>query len=257
MCEVFGVTANRKVQLNNILRDFFSHSNEHPNGWGIATFEGNNVSIEKEAIRADKSTYLKGKLSDDVYAANLFGHIRRATVGHESYLNTHPFCTMDSSGKMWTLMHNGTIFDAPVLDSYQYIQAGATDSERVLLYIVDRVNERLNDPFDEFNDVDKFELIDSIIYELADKNKFNLLFFDGENMYVHKNVENTMYLKEENGVSFFSTKPLDDADWFEVEKNRLLVYRDGRLIYKGARHDYTYIEDPNRVKLLFLDYSNL
>lgn len=257
MCELFGVTANRKVHLNSILEEFFSHSNEQPSGWGIATFEGKNVTIEKEPLRADRSAYLKSKLKNDLYASNLFGHIRRATIGHESYINTHPFTAMDSTGRIWTLIHNGTIFEAPVLNSYQYTQTGTTDSERILLYIVDEINKKTNEISRPLEDAEKYEIIDEIFVKLSPENKLNVLLYDGENMYIHKNAKETLYVKEESDCAIFSTQPLDKNHWREVEHNRLLVYRNGSLVYSGTPHNHSYVEDPQKMKLLFLAFSNL
>ena len=36
MCELFGITANRRVKINDFLKRFFEHSKEHRNGWGLA-----------------------------------------------------------------------------------------------------------------------------------------------------------------------------------------------------------------------------
>ena len=38
MCEIYGFSGNRSRELNNDLREFYSHSAEHPNGWGLALF---------------------------------------------------------------------------------------------------------------------------------------------------------------------------------------------------------------------------
>ena len=35
MCELFAVTAKRKITVNDTLKTFYSHSEEHKNGWGI------------------------------------------------------------------------------------------------------------------------------------------------------------------------------------------------------------------------------
>ena len=43
MCELFGVTSSSKMELNELLLEFFSHGREHPNGWGMAFFYGNAV----------------------------------------------------------------------------------------------------------------------------------------------------------------------------------------------------------------------
>lgn len=48
MCELFGITSAESHEINNDLKEFFSHSNAHPHGWGLACLEANNVQIEKE-----------------------------------------------------------------------------------------------------------------------------------------------------------------------------------------------------------------
>ena len=59
MCELFGVTANRRVKINDLLKRFFEHSTEHRNGWGLAFLDDNSVSIEKEPVKASDSLYLE------------------------------------------------------------------------------------------------------------------------------------------------------------------------------------------------------
>ena len=63
MCEMFGVTANRRVKINDLLKRFFSHSDEHRNGWGMAFLDDDSVSIEKEPVKANESLYLKNRLT--------------------------------------------------------------------------------------------------------------------------------------------------------------------------------------------------
>ena len=62
MCELFGVTSPCRIVLNELLLEFFSHGAEHPNGWGMAFFYGNGVSLEKEPEASHKSVYLKQRL---------------------------------------------------------------------------------------------------------------------------------------------------------------------------------------------------
>lgn len=40
MCEIFGVSSKTRVDINEYLKVFFSHSNKHPHGWGLACMEG-------------------------------------------------------------------------------------------------------------------------------------------------------------------------------------------------------------------------
>ena len=137
MCEMLAISANRKLKINSFLREFYLRSDAHPNGWGLALFDGHNMSVEREPVKAKNSLYLKNRLSANIIAYGAMAHIRKATIGHVEYENTHPFVEKDESGRTWVLMHNGTIFESSVLDAYQYKQAGSTDSERILLYLVD------------------------------------------------------------------------------------------------------------------------
>ena len=143
MCELFGVTSDKKILVNEYLKKFFGHSNEHPSGWGLSVLDETNPSIIKEAIKAENSNLLKGVLEKPLKSSKLVAHIRRATIGHVEYKNSHPFSRVDASGREWIFVHNGTIFDAPVLNKYQKEQEGETDSERILLYIIDRINEEI------------------------------------------------------------------------------------------------------------------
>ena len=141
MCELFAAQALRKVRLNELLQEFFSHGKDHPHGWGMAFLTPHGAATEKEPAAAHKSSYLRHRLTSSVCTNALIAHIRLATKGSLEYRNTHPFTRPDATGRAWTLAHNGTIFDCDVLNRYALLQEGSTDSERILMYIVDKINE--------------------------------------------------------------------------------------------------------------------
>ena len=257
MCELLAVSSGRKIKVNTLLKTFFDRSDEHPNGWGLAILDGNNVSLEREPVKAKNSLYLKNRLSANIVTSNLLAHIRKATVGDVDYENTHPFVTKDESGRTWVLMHNGTIFDSPVISAYQYRQIGSTDSERVLLYLVDQVNKKILDDMNFFDVNERFKTVESVIARLSPENKLNLVIHDGEYLYVHKNDVGTLFMKEVPGGVIFATYPLDNEDWTEAPDNQLLVYKDGECVYKGHKHSYTYEENEEQTKLLYLGFSGL
>ena len=140
MCELFGLSALNKYEANEYLHSFYAHSTHHPHGWGLACIGRNGALIEKESIPAYKSNYLKERLSQPIEARIMLAHIRYATIGNVEYKNCHPFTGKDNTGRRWTLIHNGTIFDYAPLNSYIQKQIGDTDSERVFLYLIDRLN---------------------------------------------------------------------------------------------------------------------
>ena len=254
MCELFGVSAESKIRINGYLDTFFKHSVEHHNGWGLALLDDGMISVEKEPVRAVDSLYLKSRLTGSIETASCMAHIRKATIGDVSFTNTHPFALNDASGRKWILVHNGTIFESPFLSPYLHKQSGTTDSERILYYIVDMVNGLQGK---DITDREKFDLINGIVLKITPGNKVNFLLFDGENMYVHKNEQGTLFrtlIKE--GV-VFATRPLDDTEWEELPQDTLLVYRSGRLIYEGDPHQNTYVHDDGKMRLIYMDHAML
>ena len=257
MCELFGLSSRRDIYLNEYLKTFYSHSDIHCNGWGMVLLDKEPFRINKEPVKALDSEYLRCIMNKDIISSSCMAHIRQATIGEISDDNTHPFVMYDKTGRRWVFMHNGSIFESDVLKHYQYIQKGSTDSERIFLYIIDEIN-RLYASKGESTDRDRYELIDRIIREVVvPDNKVNLMLSDGEYMYVHKNEEKTLYKKEVDGGVLISTQALDDEAWEEFPRNQLIVYNQGDVVYKGAKHNNTYVHDEERMKLLFLAYSGL
>ena len=240
MCEIFAVSSEKEIKLNALLTEFFSHGNKHPNGWGLAVFYGNAVSLEKEPVESNKSSYLKDRLSHQIFACNAIAHIRQATVGKMEYANSHPFILRDGLNRAWTLAHNGTVFNGEKTDPYAAAQEGSTDSERILYYLVDLVNReqtRLKRPMSA---EERFALVNETIVGLAPGNKLNLAIYDGELLYVHTNLADTLYMKETDGAAVFATVPLDEGHWRPLPFMTPLAYRFGKRAFTGTRHGFEY-----------------
>lgn len=257
MCELFGVSSKRKIPLNDLLREFFSHGVEHPHGWGMAFFYNNAVSLEKQPEHSCKSVYLKQRLRAKIEADNMIAHIRLATRGNLDYENTHPFVLRDNSDRTWTLAHNGTIFECDALNPFAHEQQGETDSERILCYIISRVNKLQEKKERVLTSKERFSLLDEIICELSPENKLNLIIYDGEQFYVHTNYRESLYRCQKGSAMVISTKPLDRDFWEELPMNTLSAYRDGKLLYTGTNHGNEFVDSAEKMRLLFLDFANL
>jgi len=240
MCELLGVSSSERMRVDPYLKQLVPHSTMHPNGWGIAIFYGNAVSLEKEPKPAFNSDYLLSRLKYPIEAENMIAHIRLATRGSMSYENCHPFVERDSSGRAWTLAHNGTIFSPLLLDAYKGVQRGSTDSERILCRLLHRMSGLKNPSQRE-----RFEMVDALVLECAPQNKLNLLIYDGELMYVHTNMKNSLYVKQTETAAVFATVPLDGGKWENVPMMQLQAYSAGKLVYTGTRHRFEYVmPDP-------------
>ena len=257
MCELFGLTGPDEIVVNEYLETFAGHSVNHPNGWGLAIFCGKEVNIEKEPVAAYKSSYLKERLRTPLRASNMMAHIRFATRGHMSYENCHPFVRHDQSGRTWTFMHNGTIFSCPLLSKYLYSQSGQTDSERILLYIIDRINAETEKRGQALKDSERFDVVDRVVLDITAHNKVNFMLYDGSMLYVHDNLKGSLFVHHLERSLIFATTPLNKEKWEPVEPCRLQAYKNGRHVLSGTAHQNEYIENPEDMRLIFLDYAQL
>ena len=280
MCELFGLSSKEKVRPSLMLKEFFSHAADNPHGWGAAVFSKGEAEIVKEPLSALASR----KAEDFAEAAPdtelIIAHIRLATKGQVTMDNTHPFVMKDRSGTEWVLAHNGTIFGSDALSGYVHTQIGETDSERILMYIIDSLNEKLRgsrkgsdaqaisrlsseDPQGNaaaLTTDEKISVIEKVIKDITDDNKVNILLSEGQFLYAHTNYRGSLKALSANGIAAVSSKPLEAVSpegWEELPVNTLMVYRKGQLIYRGVPHENEYFEDEERTRALFLDYANM
>ena len=120
MCEIFGFSSSEEEEINDYLKEFYSHCDEHPHGWGLAILDSDKFSVIKEPVKARSSVMLGNILLNPIVSKNALAHIRLGTIGVKDFYNCHPFVKKDNAGRRWTLIHNGTVFDCPDLkmDSY-------------------------------------------------------------------------------------------------------------------------------------------
>ena len=240
MCELFGFTAREPMDLRGYLQEFYSHSVRHPHGWGIMREVHGQRLIEREGIRAVDSARLPGILDTLEPQRTLLAHIRFATVGSIRIENCHPFTARDLSGREWTLIHNGTIYSGRKLIKSVYRQTGDTDSERLFLYLLHCINERqgIGKPLDAG---ERFALLDDFVQEMSPRNKLNLLVWDGELLYVHKNLQDTLKYKPVGTGVLFATTPLDEEGWLDVPTAQLTAYSAGEQVFTGTQHSGIFV----------------
>ena len=242
MCEIFCFNSNTPKQVNECLECFYNHSEDHPHGWGLANMQSNEFVIDKEPMKASCSEHLKNILSNPVIGKNVFAHIRLATMGEIISPNCHPFTEADDNNRSWMLIHNGTIFDYPKLNDYIGKEKGNTDSERILLYIIDKVNEFERDKGRLSTIKERFNLLTDIVADLSKNNKLNLMFYDGDLTYIHSNMGDSLYyLKDDESFLVASTPLTDDENWKPVELNKLFGLIDGNIIFESEEHENEFI----------------
>lgn len=266
MCELFAVNAARPVEVAPYLREFFSHSKKHKDGWGITwrlgstsadagaagptevDEEDTKVFLHREPVPAWTSPYIPELLAHGLSSARMEAHIRLSTCGSTVRENCHPFYGTDVSGREWTLIHNGILFNEELLATYDLKEAGQTDSERALLFLLDVVDEAAVRSGGRLDFATRFQALSGAVSQISNLNRLNLIIDDGEYTYVHTNTNvDTLHLRQvgEDAI-VFSTQPLGgEAEkdlWHPVPKNRLIAYKEGRLVRTSTPHGYVFCE---------------
>ncbi len=265
MCELFAVNAAAPVEVNAYLAEFFSHSKKHKDGWGItwrqeATVhspaagasevaeDDSHVFLHREPVPAWTSAYIPELLARPLASARLEAHIRLSTCGNTVRENCHPFYGTDVSGREWTLIHNGILFNEELLATYDLKEAGQTDSERALLFLLDVVDEAAVRSGGLLDFPIRFQALSGAVSQISNLNRLNLIIDDGEYTYVHTNTNvDTLHFRQlaEDAI-VFSTQPLggeaEAALWQPVPKNRLIAYKNGRLVRTSTPHGYVFCE---------------
>jgi len=244
MCELYGISSNKTISLNETLKLFYKHSAKNPKGWGLAYWnENSEITIYNEGKFGNDSELLQGILAYPIESKVSIGHIRTATVGSMSDNNSHPFTKADCTGRVWTLAHNGNIYIGSQLLPFREEQLGETDSECILLYLVDCINKETKKKGSPLNSKERCEVINCITEELSKGNKLTLLIYDTEQFYVYTNIIEMLYCSNRDDYLCFVGVPLENHFfWNKVPLNVLIVYSGTNQIYYGPDHGNEFLK---------------
>lgn len=148
MCRLFGFRSVFQSQVHSSLIEvenaLTSQSVKHPDGWGVGYYRENIPHLIKSTERALDDHIFK-KVSGVVTSQTVIAHIRKATQGDLTILNSHPF----QYGK-WIFAHNGNLknFDQHknklqsfVHPAFKPFVLGTTDSELIFFIFLSYIEE--------------------------------------------------------------------------------------------------------------------
>jgi len=256
MCELFGLSANRDVFVSFTWRGFLRRGRFHYHGWGVAWYLSKGIGLVKEPRPAPESPIAK-LLLNGIRGYIVISHVRLASRGKPSYVNTHPF-VRKLHGSEWVFAHNGDvsgIMDDPEFKLKHYFPVGETDSEYAFCYIMDSLRVL-------GSGVESIIRVSKTIWSLANKiesyGKFNFLLSNGNYLFAYMNKPETLHyllrypphkglvklvdedfevrleeIKAPNELAaLIATKPLTNEDWKPLELNTLYVFHKGDAIMK-------------------------
>lgn len=257
MCELFGLCSNKDVSISFSWHGFVKRGRKHRDGWGVAWYVpkfyrgkyiGMGVALVKEP-RPSVSSPVAKLLEHGIRSNIVISHVRLATSGEPSYVNTHPFVRL-LNGVEWVFAHNGSVEGVKSIKLTYYHPAGETDSEHAFCYIMDNLVG--------IEEAELFENILSIVNDVSDYGSFNFLMSNGTYLFAHTNDGRLYYLlrhpphrgyarliddedfrihlgemkSDDEFATLIATKPLTDENWIQMDLEKLYVFRDGDLVLK-------------------------
>lgn len=152
MCRLYGFRASEPTKVecslvyaqNALLSQSRSDTRGrmHADGWGIVCYDDGLPTVQRRSTAAFDDARFSAT-AERTYSKTVIAHVRLATVGNSTPLNTHPF-THDR----WTFMHNGTIpgfaqvaaeMVSQTHTRLQDARLGDTDSEQLFVWLLTRL----------------------------------------------------------------------------------------------------------------------
>lgn len=148
MCRLFGFRSVIPSQVHRSLvaadNALHKQSERHPDGWGVAYYVDGAPHVTKSAAGAMDDALFR-RVSGIVSSETVVAHIRKATQGAMTVLNSHPF----QYGR-WVMAHNGDIprfpevrerLEAAIAPRLRRFILGETDSERVFFLFLTELSK--------------------------------------------------------------------------------------------------------------------
>lgn len=149
MCRLFGFKSviNSQVHSSLVHADnaLISQSLKHPDGWGVAYYLENVPHIIKSTDRA-LDDHIFHQISGVVSSQVVLAHLRKATHGEKTILNSHPF-----QYGHWVFAHNGNLRDFShykenliglINPTLRRFILGSTDSEIIFFLLLTHIKKR-------------------------------------------------------------------------------------------------------------------
>ena len=151
MCRIFGFRSVLQSGVHSSLvsaeNALSGQSRRHPDGWGLAYYLAGMPHVVKSTDTAETDDLFR-RVSGVVSSETVIAHVRKATHGKLSLINTHPF-----QHGPWTFAHNGNIREFDVLltrleqmvpDKFRRWRLGETDSELMFQFLLSRLAQKVD-----------------------------------------------------------------------------------------------------------------
>ena len=253
MCQLLGMNCNTPTDIMFSFEGFRRRggiTDYHADGFGIGFFEGKGVRLFHDDKPSANSPVADLVRAYQIKSENVVAHIRKASQGQTSLVNTHPFMR-EIWGEYWLFAHNGHLIDFLPEQGEYYHAVGTTDSERAFCFILNRLRSRFaTKPEPEV----LFDAITGLTHEIRRYGLFNFVMSNGDCLFAHAStllhyivrkapfgkarlldddvmVDFSKVTTPNDKVSVIATLPLTrDETWSQLAVNELVMFQDGDIV---------------------------
>lgn len=259
MCQLLGMNANSPTDIVFSFAGFRKRgglTDHHEDGFGIAFFEDGAVRLLQDNRASAHSVVGDWVHQYPIKSTNILAHIRKATTGRQSLVNTHPFMR-ELWGEYWVFAHNGQL-EGFCYQGDLYQSVGDTDSEAAFCFLLDELKRKF--PQKPDNDT-LFAAINQICLYLSDFGMFNCLLSNGQWLLAYAStllhhitraapfgvaelvdceqaIDFRTCAQAEDVVTVLTTLPLTENEtWQQMHTRECLVFANGRAVYQNRQAD--------------------
>lgn len=263
MCQLLGLSSSDPVRLTFDWDTFVmrgSRQGGNPDGWGVAYFEGRGATILREAEPAAASPMVRFLGRHAPRSDLVVSHVRRATQGERSLVNTQPFARV-LGGRTHVFAHNGYVAPGGPDNVSPWLQPqGDSDSERLfcrLLGYLEPLWQNGEAPALEA----RFDVLTRFARGILQLGASNFIYSDGINLFAHGHRQTLPgdAISDEPGLyvnlqrsragsdmttpceglsaegrcgrhALIATRPLSDAEWLPLEPGEIACFGGGRQL---------------------------
>jgi predicted glutamine amidotransferase len=194
MCQLFSMSSQAAATITFSFTGFSERGGrtaDHPDGWGIAFYEGAGCRVfhdDQPACSSTLATYIR---TTPIKSNIAIAHVRKATQGPTAVANCHPF-QREWRGQPWVFAHNGDLRDWRAPLSGPYHPVGTTDSEHAFCWLMQELNARfpMHLPTPSFEEMATH--LSTLAAEIATHGNFNFVLSNGDTLFAH--CSSTLYM---------------------------------------------------------------
>ncbi len=266
MCELFAMSGRYPANVSFSLEEFARRggsSGPHKDGWGIAFYEQKDVRLIRDTDSAAHSPCVEFIRRYKVPSKLIISHVRMATIGAVSLMNTQPF-HRELGGRMHVFAHNGDLTNIQARQDFplgNYHPLGDTDSEFAFCHLLGQL-QALWKPGVTPSLQHRYRQITAFAEKISPLGPANFLYSDGEYLFAHGHKRTQpgregfhppgLYwlcrscfasalqveipgVKMEYGekaqhVALVATVPLTSEKWIPLSEGEVLVLKDGKAV---------------------------